>query len=154
MIFNLQGRSFMNPIDCPFQAADDVLNPSNKKMNFCIVDFHAESTAEKIALGRYLDGRVSAIIGTHTHVQTADNHILPGGTAYITDVGMTGPSDGVIGMDHTVAINRFRYQTPHYFKMAQGTGRLNGVHLEIDENNYQAKNITRLNFSKAEYNGR
>jgi len=153
-ILNLQGRGFMNPIDCPFRTADDILNQSSKNMQLCIVDFHAESTAEKQALAWHLDGRVSAIIGTHTHVQTADNRIFPGGTAYITDVGMTGPGDGVIGMDKNVAINRFRYQTPHYFKIAQGTARLNGVFLEIDEKNYKTKSITRLNFSKAEYNGR
>ena len=110
----------MIPLDCPFQTADDILDQKSKMMQLCVVDFHAESSAEKQALARYLDGRVSALIGTHTHVQTADNGILPGGTAYITDAGMTGPSDGVIGMDKNVAINRFRYQTPHYFKIAQG----------------------------------
>jgi len=153
-VINLQGRGFMSPIDCPFNAADELLNSQTKKRQLCVVDFHAESTAEKLALGWYLDGRVSAVVGTHTHVQTADNRILPEGTAYITDVGMTGPAEGVIGMDKTVAINRFRHQTPHYYKIAQGSVRVSGVYLEIDENDYKAKSITRLNFSKAEYNGR
>jgi calcineurin-like phosphoesterase len=123
-------------------------------MQLCVVDFHAESTAEKQALAWHLDGKVSAVIGTHTHVQTADERILAGGTAYITDSGMTGPSDGVIGMDKSTAINRFRHQTPHYYKLAQGPVRLSGVFLKIDESNYKAISITRLNFSKAEYNGR
>lgn len=153
-VVNLQGRGFMVPIDCPFTVADVIIDEMGKELQVCIVDIHAESTAEKQALAWYLDGRVSAVIGTHTHVQTSDNRILDQGTAYITDVGMTGPSDGVIGMDKTIAIKRFRHQTPHYYKLAQGNLRLNGVIIEIDERTGKAKSINRLNFSKAEYNGR
>jgi len=153
-VVNLQGRSFLTPIDCPFESIDRILDEPDIKNNICIVDFHAESTAEKQALGWHLAGRVTAVIGTHTHVQTADERILDGGTAYITDAGMTGPSDSIIGMDKSTAIKRFRHQTPFYYKIAQGNVSLNGVLITIDGKKLKAKSIKRLNFSKAEYNGR
>jgi metallophosphoesterase (TIGR00282 family) len=153
-VINLQGRGFLTPIDCPFNTADVILEELDKEVKVRIVDMHAESTAEKQALAWYLNGRVSAVIGTHTHVQTADDRILDQGTAYITDVGMTGPTDGVIGMDRDIAIKRFRHQTPHYYKLAQGNLRLNGVIIKIDEKSGKANSINRLNFSKVEYNGR
>jgi metallophosphoesterase (TIGR00282 family) len=106
-VLNVMGRTFMPPIDDPFRAVDAALAELDEKTKVIVVDVHAEATSEKVALGRYLDGRVSAIYGTHTHVQTADEQILPGGTAYLTDVGMTGPTDGVIGMESGPVLDRF-----------------------------------------------
>ncbi|HSL90245.1 MAG TPA: TIGR00282 family metallophosphoesterase, partial [Ignavibacteriaceae bacterium] len=111
-VLNLQGRTFMSPLDCPFRSADWALQRIKSETKVVILDFHAEATAEKMAMGHYLDGKISALIGTHTHTQTADERILAGGTAFITDVGMSGPYDSVIGMKTVAAINRFLYQTP------------------------------------------
>jgi len=131
-VINVQGRTYMQPIDCPFRASDWAIGRIEQETRTIIVDFHAEATAEKMALAWYLDGRVSAVIGTHTHVQTNDARILPGGTAFLTDVGMTGPYNSVIGMKKEVAIRRFLTQTPHKFEMGEGEGRLSAVHLRID----------------------
>lgn len=106
-VINLMGRTFMPPVDDPFRIADEAVGAVRERTSVIVVDVHAEATSEKVALSRYLDGRVSAIYGTHTHVQTADEHVLPGGTAYISDVGMTGPSDGVIGMESEAVLDRF-----------------------------------------------
>jgi len=145
-VINLQGRTFMQPIDCPFRSIDkEIKNLKKKGINSIIVDFHAEATAEKIAMGWYLDGRVSAVIGTHTHVQTADDKILPNGTAYITDVGMTGPSDSVIGMDKEIALNRFIKQIPFYYKIAKyGDLIFCGVVISIDLRTSLANSIKRF----------
>jgi len=140
-VLNLQGRTFMSPIDCPFRAADWALSRIEQETKTVIVDFHAEATAEKMAMGWYLDGRASAVVGTHTHVQTNDARILPGGTAFLTDVGMTGPYDSVIGMKKEVAIRRFITQTPHKFEMGQGDGRLSAVYLKVDTDSGQARAI-------------
>jgi metallophosphoesterase (TIGR00282 family) len=153
-VINLQGRSFMYPIDCPFRAADEIISGLSQQSPVIIIDLHAESTAEKQAFAYYVNGRVSAVIGTHTHVQTADERILSGGTGYITDAGMTGPNESVIGMDVDTAIKRFKYQTPFYYKQAIGDLRFNGVLLRIDEKSTKTSDIQRLNFSKAEYDGR
>lgn len=143
-VINLQGRSFMNPIDCPFRTADQILQEfSRDGIRIILVDFHAEATAEKIALGRYLDGRVSAVMGTHTHVQTADEQILPNGTGYITDVGMTGSRNSVIGMDLAVAIDRFVLQTPKSYKMGKGDPVFSAVHLEVSEQTGRTLRIKR-----------
>ncbi len=131
-IINLQGRTFMNTIDCPFRAAERAINDIKTKTNIIIIDFHAEATAEKISLAHYLDGKVSAIIGTHTHVQTSDDRILPNGTAYITDVGMTGPYNSVVGLKTDIAVKRFLLQTPHKFEQATGDEHISGVYLEIN----------------------
>ncbi|HVZ40839.1 MAG TPA: TIGR00282 family metallophosphoesterase [Candidatus Kapabacteria bacterium] len=131
-VVNLQGRTYMQPIDCPFRGADWAVGRIAQETHSIIVDFHAEATAEKMALAWHLDGRVSAVIGTHTHVQTNDARILPGGTAFLTDVGMTGPYDSVIGMKKEVAIRRFMTQTPHKFELAENDGRLSAVYLEVD----------------------
>lgn len=120
---NLQGRVYMKDIDCPFRTADGELSTIRDTTPIVIVDIHAETTSEKQALAYYLDGRVSAVIGTHTHVQTADERILPGGTAYITDAGMTGPHDSIIGMKHDAAIKRFLTGMPYRFGVASGTSR-------------------------------
>lgn len=152
-VVNLQGLSYMHPINCPFTTIDEILSRQDKQRPIYIIDFHAESTAEKQALAWYLDGKVSAVIGTHTHVQTADERILPKGTGFITDVGMTGPSDGVIGMDREVAIKRFIEHRPHYYKLAEGITRFNGILIDINERDFKSIKLRRLNFSKAEYNG-
>lgn len=153
-VINVQGRSFMTPINCPFATMDEILSSNRNEMQVCIVDFHAESTAEKQAMGWYLDGKVTAVIGTHTHVQTADERILPGGTGYLTDVGMTGPFNSVIGMEKKTAIKRFIHQTPYFYKPGEGDLRFNGLLIEVDEQNFTTNKMERLNFSQVDYNGR
>jgi 2',3'-cyclic-nucleotide 2'-phosphodiesterase len=144
-VLNLQGRSFMMPIDCPFRAADTEIERLNREgVHIIFVDFHAEATAEKIALGRYLDGRVTALVGTHTHVQTADEMLIPKGTAYITDAGMTGPLDSVIGMDTDSAILRFRSQLPVPYRASESASFLNGVLIETETTTGKAVRIERL----------
>lgn len=144
-VLNLQGRTFMYPIECPFKTASQEVERLGKQTSIIIVDFHAEATAEKMALAWYLDGKVSAIIGTHTHVQTADERILPMGTAYITDVGMTGPHDSVIGMECRVAIKRFIRQIPEKYRIASSNTRLCGIVIVADNNTGRALKVTRLN---------
>lgn len=146
-IVNLVGRIFMPPADCPFRTAEREIEYLKKQTKIIIIDFHAEATAEKIALGWFLDGRVSAIIGTHTHVQTADERILPHGTAYITDAGMTGPFDSVIGTRKEIVIERFLFLMPNKFDVAKGDVRLQGVTIEIDEDTGQATSINRLSLN-------
>lgn len=143
-VFGLQGRVFMQALDCPFRVADEMADKLEKEADAIIVDVHAEATSEKVALGWYLDGRVSAVIGTHTHVQTADERVLPGGTAYITDAGMTGGFDGVIGMDKEAVIKRFLTGMPQKFETAEGDVRLNGVLVEIDDRSGKACIVTRI----------
>jgi metallophosphoesterase (TIGR00282 family) len=150
-VLNLQGRSFMYPINCPFTLGLKEVRRLRSETDMIIVDFHAEATAEKQALGWHLDGKVSAVIGTHTHVQTADERILTNGTAYITDAGMCGPYDSVIGMDTQKAIDRFILQTHIYYSIARENSRFNGVILSINETNGKAESIQRLNFSKKEF---
>ena len=143
-VINLQGRAFMAAIDCPFRAADWAINRIKQETKVIFVDFHAEATAEKLALGNYLEGRISALIGTHTHIQTADERILPKGTAYLTDVGMTGPYDSVIGMKTEAAINRFLYQTPQKYQTATDEVHLCGVFIKIDTETGSAVEIERI----------
>lgn len=126
-IINLVGRTFMPTVDCPFRTADTILNEIGDRAVNIVVDMHAEATSEKVALGWYLDGRVSAVIGTHTHIQTADDRILPRGTAYMTDAGMTGVVDGVLGMDRDVVIQRFITQINGKLTLAEGRCELQGV---------------------------
>ena len=126
-VLNLAGRVFMHPLDCPFRTAEREIEKLRKRTRMIIVDMHAEATSEKIAMGWYLDGRVTAVLGTHTHVQTADERILPGGAAYITDVGMTGPFDSVIGIKKDSILQRFLLQIPNKFDVAKGDVRLQGV---------------------------
>lgn len=132
-VINLQGQVFLEPLACPFQTADQIVNYLKKKTNIIIIDIHAEATSEKMALGWYLDGRVTAVLGTHTHIQTADERILPKGTGYITDVGMTGPSHSVLGIDPQLVINKFLTKRPVRFEVAAGPVELNGVILEANE---------------------
>jgi metallophosphoesterase (TIGR00282 family) len=148
-VLNLAGRVFMQPLDCPFRTADREIEKLRKRARVIIVDMHAEATSEKIAMGWYLDGRVSAVLGTHTHVQTADERILPGGAAYITDVGMTGPFDSVIGIRKDSIMQRFLLQIPNKFDIAKGDVRLQGVIVEIAPDG-RAIGLERLNISLQE----
>ena len=141
-VMNLQGRIFMAANDDPFRKADEILKQLEQKI--IVVDLHAEATSEKVALGWYLDGRVTALIGTHTHIPTADERVLPGGTAYITDVGMTGPYDGVIGVKKEIVVNRFLNNMPARFEPATGDARLCAVLIESDEASGKARSIHRL----------
>ncbi len=144
-VINLQGRVFMASSDDPFRTADRLLQEIESKI--ILVDFHAEATSEKISFGWYLDGRVTAVIGTHTHVPTADERILPQGTAYITDVGMTGPYDGVIGVKKELVVDRFLNGMPVRFEPATGDIRFCGVIIECDENTGHARSIERIMLS-------
>jgi len=146
MVVNLIGRVFLPPLDCPFRTADQLLNESEAAggPRVIIVDFHAEATSEKQALGWYLDGRVSAVVGTHTHVGTVDTKILPQGTAYVTDVGMTGPADSVIGSDPSAVLERFLSGLPQRLTVARGPVLMNSVLLDIDVETGKAQSIERL----------
>lgn len=143
-VINVLGRVFMQPVECPFRVVREEADRLKEKARIIIVDIHAEATSEKIALGWYLDGTVSAVIGTHTHVQTADEKILPGGTAYISDAGMTGPFDGVIGRKKEQILARFITQLPAKFEMAGGDIQLHGVMVDIDEKTGTALAVTRV----------
>jgi metallophosphoesterase (TIGR00282 family) len=147
-VINVQGRIFMPPTECPFRTVDRLLEEESWGTHVIIVDHHAEATSEKEAMGRYLDGRVSLVVGTHTHVQTADETILPGGTAYITDLGMTGPHDSIIGVKSELVIARFLRGLPVRYETASGDIRLNGVVAEIDERTGKAVKIQRLSIGK------
>jgi metallophosphoesterase (TIGR00282 family) len=144
VVVSVLGRIFLPPFDCPFRTMDAVLQQLSGTSPVILVDMHAEATSEKIALGWYLDGRVSAVIGTHTHVQTADERILPRGTAYITDAGMTGPHDSIIGVRKELALRRMLRQMPVRFQPADGDLRLHGVLLEVDPSTGRASGIERI----------
>ncbi len=144
MVVNLIGRTFMGNYDCPFRAMDKLLLEEGEKSKVIIVDFHAEATSEKVALGRYLDGRVSAVLGTHTHVGTIDTQILPSGTAYVTDIGMTGPLDSIIGDDSDSVLSRFLTLIPNRLSVGKGRTMLNGVLVRIDEGSGRAVSIERI----------
>ena len=144
-VINLIGRVDVNVLsENPFLIAKDLVEKLQNKTDIIIIDFHAEATAEKIALGYYLDGKVTAIFGTHTHVQTADETILENGTAYITDIGMTGPKKSVIGMDIQASIKRFETTLPERYKIAGGDTMLNGVVFDVDNSTNKVKNIKRI----------
>lgn len=143
-VLNLAGRIFMQPSNCPFETAKNLIADMQTKTKVIIVDFHAEATSEKKALGWYLDGEVSAVLGTHTHVQTADDEILPLGTAYISDAGMTGPFDSVIGVKKETIIERFLTNVPNKFDVAKGDVRLQGVLLDINAQSGRANSIERI----------
>ncbi len=143
-VLNLMGRVFMLPIDCPFRKADEILPELRKDTPIIIVDMHAEATSESQAMGWHLDGRVSAVVGTHRHVQTADERVLPQGTAYITDLGMTGPTDSVIGVDKDIALERFITQMPNRFEPAKGPVALHGALLKVDAETGRGLSIERL----------
>jgi len=143
-VLNLEGRVFMKHLDCPFRAAEKEIEILKRQSNIIVVDFHAEASSEKVAMGWFLNGKVSGVFGTHTHVQTSDERILDGGTAYITDVGMTGPLDSVIGIRKEVALERLLTQIPWKFDVATGDVELQGVVLELDEKTGKSINIQRI----------
>jgi hypothetical protein len=144
-IMNLQGRVFMpEQLDCPFRAADRELEALHKEVRVIIVDFHAEATSEKRALGYYLDGKVTAVLGTHTHVQTADEEIFSGGTGFITDVGMAGPTDSIIGMRKEQILQKFRTQLPAAFQVASENVVLDAVVIDADERTGRCRSIERI----------
>lgn len=148
-VINLQGRVFMDPIECPFRTADAILADIAGKAAVTLVDFHAEATSEKQALGWNLDGRVTAVIGTHTHVQTADERILPGGTAYLSDAGLCGALDSVIGVDKDIAIGRFLSGIPTRFQVPKRSRCvIQGALVEADENTGHASAIIRINMAE------
>jgi metallophosphoesterase (TIGR00282 family) len=144
MAVNLIGRTFMSNYDCPFRTMDKLLAELESKPPVIIVDFHAEATSEKVALGRYLDGRVSAVLGTHTHVGTIDAQIFPGGTAYVSDIGMTGPADSVIGDDAEAVLQRFLTMMPHHLSVGKGMPVLNAIVVGVDEDSGRATSIERI----------
>jgi len=144
MVVNLIGRTFIGNFDCPFRAMDKLLAELKHKPPVIIVDFHAEATSEKIAMGRYLDGRVSAVLGTHTHVGTIDAQLLPQGTAYVTDIGMTGPIDSIIGDDAEAVIRRFLTMMPHRLSVGSGKTIFNAVLVRADDNSGKAISIDRI----------
>ncbi|MGD8717296.1 MAG: TIGR00282 family metallophosphoesterase [Candidatus Zixiibacteriota bacterium] len=143
-VINALGRVFMDAVDCPFRALDAALEVVSRRADVVLIDFHAEATSEKEAMARHLDGRVTALIGTHTHVQTADAQVLPQGTAYITDVGMTGPTGGVIGTDAAPVLRRFISRMPARFKPANGPGILCAAVVDVDEQTGFARGIERI----------
>lgn len=143
-VANLLGRTFMDPLDDPFRMADTIIDCFTHKADVSFFDFHAEATSEKVAFGYYLDGRASVVVGTHTHIQTADERILPHGTAYISDVGMVGPQESILGMDAHVGIQRFLTQMPHRFQVAEGVAVLCGLFVDVDPNTGRASHIERI----------
>ncbi len=144
-VLNLMGRTFMPPVDDPFRCADAIVADLRARTPVILVDLHAEATSEKVALGRYLDGRVSCVFGTHTHVQTADEQILPGGTAYISDLGMTGPTEGVIGMESGAVLDRFLTGFSERFSVQKnGSKQFCGALVSVDPNSGKANEIKRI----------
>jgi metallophosphoesterase (TIGR00282 family) len=146
-VVNVMGRVFMSPLDDPFAVAAREIDALRSSTNVVVVDFHAEATSEKLAMGWFLDGRATAVIGTHTHVQTADARLLPHGTAYITDVGMTGPHDSIIGIETSAALGKFLNGLPARFEAATGNPRLNAVIIDADETTGRARNLERLDLT-------
>lgn len=144
-VINLQGRVYLPPLDCPFRVGETLVEKIRKQTNIILVDFHAEASSEKQAFAWYMDGRLSAVVGTHTHVQTADERILPRGTAYITDLGMTGPHDSIIGSIPDLALERFLTQMPTRLEPASGNLRFCGAVVEVDESSGLSISIARLN---------
>ncbi|MDD2585559.1 MAG: TIGR00282 family metallophosphoesterase [Syntrophomonadaceae bacterium] len=148
-VINVSGRVFMPALDCPFRAVEEVLSEVRDESDIILVDIHAEATSEKLAFAYYFDGKVSAVMGTHTHIQTADERILMGGTAYITDLGMTGPVDSVLGMDKDLVLEKFLTQRPVRFEVAKGRMQLQGVVIEVDDSANVTKNINRISYRLA-----
>ncbi|NLS45575.1 MAG: TIGR00282 family metallophosphoesterase [Firmicutes bacterium] len=143
-VVNLIGRVFMSPVDCPFRVADSIISELSQKCDLIVVDFHAEATSEKIAMGWFLDGRVACIVGTHTHVQTADERIFPGGTGFISDLGMTGPINSVLGVKSDIIVERFLTGLPRQFQIASGPSELCGAVFSIGASTGKTKKIERI----------
>ncbi|WP_029420435.1 TIGR00282 family metallophosphoesterase [Alicyclobacillus macrosporangiidus] len=143
LVINLMGRTFLSQLDCPFREVDRIL-AAHSHIRHVLVDMHAETTSEKLAMGWHLDGRVSAVVGTHTHVPTSDERVLPGGTAYITDVGMVGPRDGILGMDRDLVLRKMRTQMPVRFQVATGPRQFCAVEVDLDDESGRARSIERI----------
>lgn len=152
-VLNLEGRIFMKHLDCPFRVGEKEVEKLRKEADIILIDFHAEATSEKMALGWYFNGKVSAVLGTHTHVQTSDERILDGGTAYVTDVGMTGPLDSVIGIRKQVALERLLTQIPWKFDVANENIELQGILLDIEERSGKSQTIQRIRIPINEWSG-
>jgi metallophosphoesterase (TIGR00282 family) len=151
-VLNIMGIVFMQPtLDCPFRCADQVFETKSDSLKVVLVDFHAEATSEKVSMGWHLDGRASAVIGTHTHVPTADERILPDGTAYLSDVGMTGCYNSVLGMEKDKVLKRFLHQVPERFEPATGPAVLCGAIIDIDENTGRSRSIDRVTINERRY---
>jgi len=146
-VINVSGRIYLPPLDCPFQVVNSIIQDLRDSADYIIIDFHAEATSEKLALGYYFDGRVTAVLGTHTHIQTADEKILPNGTAYITDLGMTGPIESILGMEKDSIIQKFLNGRPARFDVAGGPAQLQGVVLSVDDNSGKMAAINRYSYS-------
>ncbi len=149
-VLNMQGRTFMATIDCPFKCADWIIPKLRNETKVIFLDFHAEATAEKMAMGHHLDGKISVLVGTHTHIQTSDERIFPQGMAYITDVGMTGPYDSVIGMKTVAALNRFIFQTPQRYETAVNQVHLCGMFFKVDSETGKTIEVERIIFPEFE----
>ncbi len=149
-VINLSGRVFVSNLDCPFQIVDEIIAEIDSQADIIIIDFHAEATSEKLAFAFYVDGRVNAVLGTHTHIQTSDERILPAGTAYITDLGMTGPSDSILGMNKDIVIQKFLNGRPARFEVASGPAQLEGVVLSLDDDMDKVLEIKRISRSYSE----
>lgn len=150
-IVNLQGRTFLPAIDDPFRAADEIVDELRKKHKHILVDFHAEATSEKIAMGWHLDGRASIVVGTHTHVQSNDDTILPQGTAYQTDAGMVGPYEGVLGMQKEAVLQKFQTQLPVRFQVDMGKWHFHAISVELNDNDGKARKIQKIRLKEDEW---
>ncbi|NMM51166.1 TIGR00282 family metallophosphoesterase [Paenibacillus aquistagni] len=148
VIINVQGRTFLPAIDCPFHKVDEILEKVGKKRKPVLVDFHAEATSEKIAMGWHLDGRVSVVVGTHTHVQTNDDVILPEGTAYLTDCGMVGSKEGVLGMEREAVLRKFKTQLPVRFQVDEGNWHFHAIVVDIDDATGKANRIQKIRLTE------
>ena len=146
LIINALGTMYMTPLNSPFESIDRILDREKGRYDFAILDFHAEATSEKLAIAHYFDGRIAIIFGTHTHVQTADEQILPKGSAYITDIGMTGPVNSILGTKIDTIIDKFTLQTPQFFTVADGEVKVNGVIFDIDPSSSKINSIKRIKF--------
>jgi len=146
-VINASGRIYLPPLDCPFKTVMDILDDVRNIADYSIIDFHAEATSEKLALGYYFDGQVTAVLGTHTHIQTADERIMPGGTAYITDLGMTGPINSILGMEKEPIIEKFLNGRPARFDVAAGPAQMQGVILQLEEENNKVLGIERYSYN-------
>lgn len=150
-IVNLMGRTFLPAIDCPFRAADEIVDELRKNHKHILVDFHAEATSEKIAMGWHLDGRASIVVGTHTHVQSNDDTILPNGTAYLTDTGMVGSKEGILGMQRDAILYKFKTQLPARFQVDEGKWHFHAVYVQLDDISGKAKKIEKIRLYEDEW---
>ncbi|WP_025702517.1 TIGR00282 family metallophosphoesterase [Paenibacillus forsythiae] len=150
-IVNLQGRTFLPAIDCPFRVGEEIVEELRRQHKCILVDFHAEATSEKIAMGWFMDGRASIVVGTHTHVQSNDDTILPGGTAYLTDAGMVGSREGILGMEKDAVLYKFTTQLPSRFVVDEGKWMLHGLYAELDEDTGKAKRLEKIRMREDEW---